>query len=78
VLAYARERLAVGPRVVDTLYCNHVPGAGDGITFRRSGPVLVVHGENLLKFAPVLGETLAAAAVSGATPAVPELAGHAR
>jgi glycine/D-amino acid oxidase-like deaminating enzyme len=74
VLAYARERLAVEPRVVETLYCTHVPDVGDGITFRRSGSVLAVDGENLMKFAPVLGGTLAAAAVSGATPAVPELA----
>ncbi len=74
LLAYARERLAVEPRVVDGLYCNHVPDAGDGIAFRRSGPVLVVDGENLMKFAPVLGEALAAAAVDGSTPAVPLLA----
>jgi len=73
VLAYARERLAVVPRVVETLYCTHVPDVGDGITFSRSGSVLAVDGENLMKFAPVLGETLAAAAVSGATPAVREL-----
>ena len=73
VLAYARERLAVEPRVVDTLYCTHVPDVGDGITFRRSGAVVAVDGENLMKFAPVLGEALAAAAVTGATPAVAEL-----
>jgi sarcosine oxidase len=74
VLAYARERLAVVAQVVDTVYCTHVPDVGDGITFRRSGSVLAVDGENLMKFAPVLGETLAAAAMTGATPAVPELA----
>jgi sarcosine oxidase len=73
LLAYARERLAVEPRIVDGLYCTHVPDAGDGITFLRSGPVLAVHGENLMKFAPVLGESLAAAAVDGSTPAVPQL-----
>jgi len=74
LLAYARERLAVEPRIVDGLYCTHVPDAGDGIAFRRSGPVLAVDGENLMKFAPVLGEILAAAAVDGSTPAVPQLA----
>ena len=74
LLAYARERLAVEPRIVDGLYCTHVPGAGDGIAFRRSGPVLAVDGDNLMKFAPVLGESLAAAAVDGSTPAVPQLA----
>ena len=73
LLAYARERLAVEPRIVDGLYCTHVPGAGDGITFQRSGPVLAVDGDNLMKFAPVLGESLAAAAVDGSTPAVPQL-----
>ena len=62
------------PRIVDGLYCTHVPDAGDGITFRRSGPVLAVDGENLMKFAPVLGESLAAAAVDGSTPAVAGLA----
>jgi sarcosine oxidase len=74
VLAYARERLRVEPRVVETVYCTHVPNVGDGIGFFRSGPVLAVDGENLMKFAPVLGDTLAAAAVSGATPVVRELA----
>ena len=61
------------PRIVDGLYCTHVPDAGDGITFLRGGAVLAVHGENLMKFAPVLGESLAAAAVDGSTPAVPQL-----
>ena len=74
LLAYARERLAVEPRIVDGLYCTHVPDTGDGIAFRRSGAVLAVDGENLMKFAPVLGEILAAAAVDGSTPAVPQLA----
>jgi sarcosine oxidase len=74
VLAYARERLAVAPQVVETLYCTHAPDTGDGITFTRSGPVLAVWGENLMKFAPVLGETLAAAAVDGSTPSVRALA----
>ncbi len=32
--------------------------------------VLAVWGENLMKFAPVLGESLAAAAVDGSTPSV--------
>jgi glycine/D-amino acid oxidase-like deaminating enzyme len=70
VLEYARERLAVAPRVVETLYCTHAPDTGDGITFARSGSVLAVWGENLMKFVPVLGEALAAAAVDGSTPSV--------
>jgi glycine/D-amino acid oxidase-like deaminating enzyme len=74
VLGYVRERLTVPPIVVDSLYCTHVPGAGDGIEFRRSGPFLAVYGENLMKFAPVLGDALAAAAVNGSTPSVGRLA----
>ncbi len=69
LLDYARERLTVAPAVVDRLYCTHAPDTGDGIVFRRSGPVLAVYGENLMKFAPMLGETLAAAALDGSTPA---------
>jgi sarcosine oxidase len=70
VVAYARERLTVAPEVVETLYCTHAPDTGDGITFARGGPVLAVWGENLMKFAPVLGDALAAAAVDGSTPSV--------
>jgi sarcosine oxidase len=68
VTEYAAERLTVDPAVVDRLYCTHAPDTGDGIVFRRSGPVLAVYGENLMKFAPVLGDTLAAAALDGSTP----------
>jgi sarcosine oxidase len=68
VREYAAEHLTVDPAVVDRLYCTHAPDTGDGILFRRSGPVLAVYGENLMKFAPVLGETLAAAARDGSTP----------
>ena len=73
VLRFARERLTVVPEVVETLYCTHAPDTGDGITFGRSGAVLAVWGENLMKFAPVLGESLAAAVVDGSTPSVREL-----
>jgi sarcosine oxidase len=68
VLAHVRERLAVRPEVVETLYCHHTPDTGDGVTFRRAGPVVAVHGENLMKFAPVLGQDLAAAVLDGSTP----------
>ena len=74
VLRFARERLTVVPEVVETLYCTHAPDTGDGITFARSGAVLAVWGENLMKFAPVLGDALAAAAVDGSTPSVREQA----
>ena len=56
------------PRIVDTLYCTPTPGLGDGYHVRRSGPVLAVYGENLFKFAPVLGATLATACAEGSTP----------
>lgn len=74
VLDYVRERLTVQPRILDSLYCTHAPDMGDGIEFRRKGPVLAVYGENLMKFAPVLGEALAAASVDAATPTVRRLA----
>ena len=74
VLRFARERLTVVPEVVETLYCTHAPDTGDGITFARGGAVLAVWGENLMKFVPVLGDALAAAAVDGSTPSVRELA----
>jgi sarcosine oxidase len=70
VLAHARARLAVRPEIVETLYCTHTPDTGDGIEFHRAGPVVAVHGENLMKFAPVLGEMLVAAVLEGSTPAV--------
>jgi glycine/D-amino acid oxidase-like deaminating enzyme len=72
VLRFARERLTVVPEVVETLYCTHAPDTGDGITFARRGAVLAVWGENLMKFVPVLGDALAAAAVDGSTPSVRE------
>ncbi len=74
VLAHVRERLTVQPQVVESLYCTHAPDTGDGIGFGRGGPVLAVWGENLMKFAPVLGEVLAGAAMDRSTPRVPALA----
>lgn len=75
VLRHVREHLAVEPRVVDSLYCTTTtPGLGDGFRVRRSGPVLAVYGSNLFKLAPVVGETLAAAALDGSTPSVAEFA----
>ena len=61
-LAYARERLTVEPRIVESLYCTHTPDLGDGIHLRRgAGVVHAVYGENLFKFAPVLQDMLAGA-----------------
>jgi len=71
---YAARFLTVRPEIVDSLYCTTVPNLGDGVEFRRNGPILAVYGDNLMKFAPVLGEALAEAAVSGGTPSVASLA----
>jgi sarcosine oxidase len=71
VLRYARERLTVEPRIVERLYCTTTPGLGDGFTVRRTGSVLAVYGENLFKFAPVLGDLLAAACRDGSAPCAP-------
>ncbi len=75
LLRYARDRLVVEPHVVESLHCTHVPDLGDGFTVRRSGRVLAISGENLFKFAPVLGEALASACVDGSTPSLEGLAG---
>jgi sarcosine oxidase len=61
VLEYAREHLTVEPRIVETLYCTPTPWLGDGFQVQHAGRVVTVHGENLFKFAPVLGAALAAA-----------------
>jgi sarcosine oxidase len=61
VLEHAREHLTVEPRVIETIYCTPTPGLGDGFHVQHAGRVVAVHGENLFKFAPVLGATLAAA-----------------
>jgi sarcosine oxidase len=76
VLGYVRRHLAVETRIVDSLYCVTTPGLGDGFEVRRNGPILAVYGENLFKFAPLLGDVLAAACVDGSTPAVPDVALH--
>ncbi|WP_328475212.1 FAD-binding oxidoreductase [Actinoplanes sp. NBC_00393] len=69
VTAYVTEELpGVEPRVIDRLYCTHNPGLSDGLQFLRQGPVLAVHGENLFKFAPLLGELLAQSCIDGSTP----------
>jgi sarcosine oxidase len=70
VTSFVKRRLpAVEPRVVGRLYCAHNPDLGDGFRFLRQGRVLAMYGENLFKFAPLLGTILAGAAVDGSTPA---------
>ncbi|BCJ47471.1 hypothetical protein GCM10010168_18290 [Actinoplanes ianthinogenes] len=67
--AYAAEHLPfVEPRPIGRVYCTHNPDLGDGLQFARNGRVLAVHGENLMKFAPLLGEMLARACLDGSTP----------
>jgi sarcosine oxidase len=67
--AYAAEHLPfVEPRPVARVYCTHNPALGDGLQFVRNGRVLATYGENLMKFAPLLGEMLAQACVDGFTP----------
>lgn len=69
VEAFVREHLpAVEPRVVGTLHCAHNPDLGDGFRFLRQGRILAMYGENLFKFAPLLGTMLAGAALDGSTP----------
>jgi len=68
--AYVRSTLdAVDPEIVDRLYCTVNPVLGDGVQFARSGRVLAVYGENLFKFAPLIGARLAEATVQGSVPA---------
>ncbi|MEV4348752.1 FAD-dependent oxidoreductase [Actinoplanes sp. NPDC049596] len=68
--AYVTEHLPfVEPRPVGRVYCTHDPALGDGLQFVRNGRVLVTYGENLMKFAPLLGEMLARACADGSTPA---------
>jgi sarcosine oxidase len=72
VVEYVEKHLTVDPTIVDSVYCTTAP-LGDGAHFRRSGPILAIYGDNLMKFAPVLGSALAVAAVEGTTPTVEAL-----
>ena len=74
VLRYVREHLEVEPRIVDSLYCATTPDLGDGFEVRRNGSILAIYGENLFKFAPLLGGVLATACANGSTPSVQEQA----
>ena len=65
LLDYARAHLAVEPTIVDEIYCTSIPNLGDGVHLRRNGPVLAIYGDNLMKFAPVLGRDLARSVVAG-------------
>ena len=67
---YVRENLRdTGAEPVDEQYCDIMDGWGDGYSVARSGAFLSLYGDNLFKLAPVLGATLADAALNGSTPA---------
>lgn len=68
LLDYARTRLTVDPTIVESIYCTTVPKLGDGVNFRRSGQILAIYGDNLMKLAPALGRMLADAVMDGSTP----------
>ncbi|WP_018333726.1 NAD(P)/FAD-dependent oxidoreductase [Actinomycetospora chiangmaiensis] len=62
VTAHVRERLPeLDPEPVDEITCTPTVGEGDGVRTARAGNVHVLWGGNLAKFAPLLGERLAAA-----------------
>lgn len=70
ITAYAEANLPfVEPRPIATVYCTHDPDLGDGLQFARQGQILATYGENLMKFAPLLGAVLAQALAEGSTPA---------
>ncbi|MCO1659126.1 FAD-dependent oxidoreductase [Pseudonocardia humida] len=70
VTAYVQEYVTGAlPEVVETVYCAAPPGLGDGVSAAVAGPVVVVWGDNLFKFAPVLGAALADAALDRELPA---------
>jgi len=66
---YVRENLdGVDDRILDELYCNVTASWGDGYGVQRNGSAIVLYGDNLFKLAPVLGQLLADAAITGSTP----------
>jgi sarcosine oxidase len=66
VLGYVRAHLdGVVPEVLDEVYCTTMAELGDGFHLRRRGPFTAVYGDNLFKFAPLLGDLLARAVTEG-------------
>lgn len=60
VTAHVAERIPeLDPEPVGELPCTPTAGGGDGVQTARVGNVHVLWGENLAKFAPLLGEQLA-------------------
>ncbi|GAB6903212.1 hypothetical protein JCM9957A_63040 [Kineosporia succinea] len=65
-VAYVAQELEhVEPRVVDEVYCTPYDDLPDGIHHVRRDHVLVVYGENLMKFAPLIGDRTATMALEG-------------
>jgi sarcosine oxidase len=63
---YVRENLnGVEDRIVDELYCNVMTSWGDGYGAVRTDSVVALYGDNLFKLAPVVGELLADAILTG-------------
>jgi sarcosine oxidase len=69
----------LNPVPVDEIRCSHAGFGlredGDGFLARRSGGITALYGNNLFKFAPLLGQLLCQTAMSGELPAelaVPE------
>jgi sarcosine oxidase len=66
---YVQENLPwLRTEPVEHVYCDPPRPGGDGFLVHRSGRVLCLHGDNLFKFAPVLGSMLATAAIDGSVP----------
>jgi sarcosine oxidase len=77
VTRYVTECLdGVEPEVVETVYCDYEDGLGDGLSAARVGPVLALWGDNLFKFAPVIGTTVARAAADRSLPEELTRVGH--
>ncbi|HET8641916.1 MAG TPA: FAD-dependent oxidoreductase [Pseudonocardiaceae bacterium] len=66
---YVRENLdGVAARAVDEVYCSTATGWTDGYGIARTAHVIALHGVNLFKLAPVIGQVLAGAALDGSLP----------
>lgn len=64
------------PEPGESVYCSVTPGLGDGLSAIRTGRVLALWGDNLFKFAPVLGTAVAQAAAELSVPAQLDAVGH--
>jgi sarcosine oxidase len=73
VQVYVRDALVgVADEIVEEEYCDSPASLGDGVHVATMGPVTAVWGANLFKHAPAIGQTMANAAISDATPHFPD------